>query len=309
LEGVDADGDFDKLAAAAESDAFNGSNIAIIAAPAESNMAVGRDHVIGRVKGEPAGTGNKGGDPGVGGFGTLVIGSAAEISANVPGGEAKAAEGTDHDMGEVLTDAAAILEDVGEGHINGCGLGDVLKLKVNAVGEVFEGFDERAARREGGFAECGEVRGGGDEGRIVNEFRGFKGGIVGAFGEDFAGLFPTEGGEDADAGGFDFHDGAGGDGEAVVGFEDGKSGDFVAEPVFAGAPKGGFGFDVDLELTDALTAELAGSQPKFVDTLRDRLFVDMPGDMGGAVNHSELVGRAEAGGLEMAEILSGKCFG
>jgi hypothetical protein len=156
---------------------------------------------------------------------------------------------------------------------------------MDAAGEIVEGFDEGAAGGEGGLGEGSQLGSGGYEGGVVDELGGFEGGGVWAFDEEFAGLLPAEGGEDADARGFDFDDAGGGDGETVVRFEDGKRGDFVAEPVLAGTPESGFGLDLDLTFLDVLAAKFARREAKFVDALGNGLLVDMPGDVFGEIDH------------------------
>jgi len=70
-----------------------------------------------------------------------------------------------------------------------------------------------------------------------------------------------------------------------VRFEDGKRGDFVAEPVLAGAPESGFGLDLDLTFLDVLAAKFARREAEFVDALSNGLLVDMPGDVFGEIDH------------------------
>ena len=71
-----------------------------------------------------------------------------EIAADVAGRNAARAQAGNGEMGEVLTDAAPLLEHLGERRRDRRALRIEGELAVNARAEIVHGLDERAARRE-----------------------------------------------------------------------------------------------------------------------------------------------------------------
>ena len=90
-------------------------HVGVIAAHRDADMALAGQDVVGRIETDPAQARQVGFDPGVGGVvlrAVLALLVMEEIAGDVARGHAPAARDGDHDMREILTDAAALAERV-----------------------------------------------------------------------------------------------------------------------------------------------------------------------------------------------------
>ena len=84
-------------------------------------MLLAGHHVVGGVETDPAEAGQEGFHPGVGGIGPLAHATSRpviEIAGDVARGDAPPARHRDHDVGEVLADAAADFQRVVDGRMD-----------------------------------------------------------------------------------------------------------------------------------------------------------------------------------------------
>ena len=93
------------------------------------------------------------GYPGVGGVGALQPwfarrGDRADIAAHIEGGQAKAAQARDHDMGEILTDPAALFEGLAQRRRDGGGFRIIFEIGLDARHQFGGGLQHRTSRRE-----------------------------------------------------------------------------------------------------------------------------------------------------------------
>src|SRR5690606_698944 len=100
-------------------------------------------------------------DPGVRGVGADELRLARrrqgfEVAADVAGGQAERAQRGDHELGEVLADAAAVFEDFGDRRGNGGETGVEGEFAEDAPVEGGDGIEHAAARGEIGGGEAGE---------------------------------------------------------------------------------------------------------------------------------------------------------
>src|SRR5262245_24968734 len=99
------------MLAAADEDAFDGTDVAIVAAPGEGDVAHSGDHVVGRIEVDPTSFGTEGRDPRVRRIGADHFRLARrrlreEITAHISRGETHRTEATDLQVGEVLAHTA-----------------------------------------------------------------------------------------------------------------------------------------------------------------------------------------------------------
>src|SRR5215813_50540 len=87
FEGTHIDLNFHGLAGAAERDAFGGSDVAIVSAPGERDVAVGNDQVVRWIEAEPAAAGNEERNPGVRCLSALDFRTGAHVPADVSNGQ------------------------------------------------------------------------------------------------------------------------------------------------------------------------------------------------------------------------------
>ncbi len=92
-------------------------------------------------------------DPGVGGVGALEALLArrrdrADVAGNVARRQAEPAQPRDHDVGEVLAHAVALLERLRQRRRDHGGLGVVAELRADAVHQLLGPFEHRASPRE-----------------------------------------------------------------------------------------------------------------------------------------------------------------
>jgi hypothetical protein len=280
-----ADIHLQRVLATTDGDAFDWGDIAEVATPGDGEVPGAGNEVVGGVKIDPAEIGNKDSDPGVGGLGALEVGVATEIATDITGGEAVSAESADHDVGKVLTDAFADLQDLFEWGFDGGGFGGVVEIGVDFLHEGRGDFDERAIGGEDGpgvVGECFEVR---NERGFPDKFACFDfiGGV--AVAEPLAGVFPGGGELERIWKGNQFDEAGGGDGEAIMGLEHGKGADVIAEVVFAGNDGGGLGDDGEIPVEEFLPGEDAWGQASLTLAMRHRALVGVAGGMGDAVDH------------------------
>src|SRR5215470_8854083 len=81
------DFDLDRLAAAAQADAFHRSHVGVVAAPCKCDVTVGDHQVIGGIKVHPAASRKEDGHPSMRSLGSLYFRSRAHIPADVACGQ------------------------------------------------------------------------------------------------------------------------------------------------------------------------------------------------------------------------------
>ena len=187
----------DFVGAAAEDDAFEGGDVAVVASPGGDKVAETGADVVGGVVVNPSGAGNVDGVPGVGGVGSKEFcfsgrGNGFEIAADIPGGKSASAEFGDGGVGKILADAGAFgvhFVEWGEG-VGGFGV--VGEHFMDAAHEVVEGFVDGAAGRKAVVAGKSGLPGNGELGAGLCKFAGKIGGVEPgvSVGEDR--IFPGE---------------------------------------------------------------------------------------------------------------------
>ena len=156
------------MGTAAEDDAFYGADIVVVAAARDEDVTVARDLVVGGVDVDPADVTAKYRHPRMGRIGTDEPRATrwrhrGQIAADVLRGQTQRAQTGDFKVGEILADAAPVLEHFPYGRGDRRGTRVVNEVAVDAPREVERGFQNRAARRE-------------RTGRVVGEFASLIGG-------------------------------------------------------------------------------------------------------------------------------------
>ena len=134
----------------AQDHAFEGGDIGKVAAPGHGDMSVIGHEVVGWIKVDPAVIGQVHREPGVGGIRANQVffvggGLGLEVAADIARGQTHSAEATDGQMGKVLTYAFAVFEHTGQWRGYGGESRHVVKVVVDALGEVANCFDKRTA--------------------------------------------------------------------------------------------------------------------------------------------------------------------
>ena len=127
---------FHGLAGAAERDAFNRSDVAIIATPGQRDVSVGNHHIVGRVETEPAATRNENGNPGVGRLGALDLRTGAYVTADITRRQPQGTQSAYHDVRKILTDAPPVAQHIGQRNVDGRRLRMVFEIFVNAMRQI-----------------------------------------------------------------------------------------------------------------------------------------------------------------------------
>lgn len=291
----DIDGDLEGLFSGADGDAAEGADVGEVATPGDGDVAVAGEDVVGGVGVDPAELfAAEDGDPRVGGIGADEAflawrGSGFEVTADVAGGEAEGAQAGDHDLGEVLADAAALFEDFGDGGGDVGGFGIEEKVLIDAAVEVGDAVEDGASGGEGGAGVVSEGGSGGDEGGGVGEFGGGVNALFERGGAGVAQAFPGGGSKGVDGIGIvDFDEAAGDDLQLGVGAGDFEIEGGVAEVVHARGTFDGFGPDVDFMPWALLAGEGSGGQTCQVVADGYRALVGVGGAMDDAVAHGRM---------------------
>src|SRR5882757_896615 len=127
-------------------------HVSEVSAPCQSDVVLAHHAIVGRIETQPAERRAVDGHPGMRGvsadcrFAALPGGS--NIAAYIAGGEAARAQAGNHEMREILTNAATVLEDLDNRSPIGCGAGNVFELAVDLVHEFIGCCRDRAARLE-----------------------------------------------------------------------------------------------------------------------------------------------------------------
>src|SRR5262245_22932249 len=142
--------DLQRVLAAAENDAANRADIAVVAAPPKRDVAGRRQHVVGGIDVDPAAPGTVHGEPGVRGVGADAARlpwrrNSLEVAADVERGQAERTKTRDLGAREVLTDAAAQPEDIGERRRHVRRFGIEREVSVEAAGQIEHRLEVRAA--------------------------------------------------------------------------------------------------------------------------------------------------------------------
>ena len=214
--------------------AFERRHVAVVAAVSVGDIAIGDEPVVGRVEVYPTRIGHEHRRPGVGHVGADEAGLSRrgrclEVAAHVAGGEPERTQAADRQVGEVLADPLAALEQLGQRGAHRGRARLVGEVGVDARVELGQSLS-RAAARSGttGRGVGGDGRRYYDLGRVEQEVAGVKGvrGRVEAktVAHRFPGLVDGQG----DRGGpRDLDDAFGGDREPGVRLEHGEIGDAV----------------------------------------------------------------------------------
>lgn len=136
---LDLDAEFG-FGVAAEGSA-GGRDVGVVAADGDADVPVSDDEVVRGVESDPSEAWEEGLDPGVGGVGlgsVVVLAAVVEISADVSAWDFDHAREGDHDVGEVLADAAALGEGVVDGGIDLGAARDVVEGSVDGLIEFSE---------------------------------------------------------------------------------------------------------------------------------------------------------------------------
>ena len=147
FDGGDGDAEGKGVAAAAVEDAADGAHVGVVAAAGDDDVIFADEAVVGGIVVDPAVARDVDGHPRVHGVGADEGGLAgrrlgAEITAHVGGGEAEAAGAGEVEVGEILADAAAGLQDRGEVRAE-VGRGGVeVEIAAENFAEGGEGGDE-----------------------------------------------------------------------------------------------------------------------------------------------------------------------
>ena len=162
------------LFAAAVDDAADRADVGVVAAPRQRHVAVDGHAIVGRVGVDPADVRHVERDPGVRGVDADEAGLVGrrrrfEIAAHVARRQAERAQAGDLQVGEVLADAAALPEDLGDRRRDRGRPGRELEVLVQAVREIDQAVDDGAAGRERRGGVGGVGRAGRDQRRVDDE--------------------------------------------------------------------------------------------------------------------------------------------
>src|SRR5580704_1779370 len=168
------DSDLQAVFGAAEQNSANGADIAVIPAPRQGDVAVGRHTVVGGVEVHPSEAGAPGRTPGVGSIGSHQAGTAGwgngtEISADIPCRQPQRSHTGDLQMGKVLANSAAFFKEGFDrcGHLGR--LGVKAEILIDAGGEIENCLEQRAfvGKRFAGVG--GQIGLGGDTDGVKDE--------------------------------------------------------------------------------------------------------------------------------------------
>src|SRR6516162_9205810 len=95
-------------------------------------------------------------------------------------------------MRKVLADASTVAHYLVNRHVDGCGLGTVFKIGVDAMLEVFRGLKQRVVAGECLSRVLFELGSWGNVGRVIDEFRSPETGLIGSRRDSLPGLSPGD---------------------------------------------------------------------------------------------------------------------
>ena len=281
------------LVAGAEDDAGDGGDVEVVAADGDGDVVFGDYQGVGGIEADPAVVGAAPQiNPGVCGVGAFEArpagrGVGADVAADIGGGETEATQAGDHDVGEVLADAAALLESL-------CGRrGDLRGIRIigetglDRAGEVEGGVGDRPTGREAHPRVVGDRLDDRGHHRRIEEVRGRaglkrlrRGGLI-------TGQLPRRleqqrgqaGANDADAR-------AGLDGQlAVRGLDDGGQ-HLFAELADARTDMAGRRGDDDVMREQGLVRTFARGHPQGAAGEADGPLIAVTGEVAQAVDHA-----------------------
>ena len=132
---------FELLLATAQNDAAQRRDIRKVPAPAKRQVVLIDASGIGGVDVDPALTGTPGRHPGMRSIGTDQSGFARrrvgqDVARDLAGRHADTTQAGDHELGEILTDTTALLEDLGQRRSDGGRAGIEGEVAMNASSKV-----------------------------------------------------------------------------------------------------------------------------------------------------------------------------
>ena len=145
VQGYHIHRNFQRVLAAAENDPTNRADIAVITAPRNRDMTVGRQYIIGGVNINPTCARAKKGNPGMGSiragearFARRRIGF--EIATHITGGNSHGSEKADFQMRKILANAPARFHNLVQRRRDGGGFGIKFKIAMDPVGQMEHRF-------------------------------------------------------------------------------------------------------------------------------------------------------------------------
>ena len=195
LHRLHIDPNLQRMRASAEDQAPQRTHIAIIAAPRERNVSIRRDDVVGGVHIDPADSRAIGRNPRMRSIGADESGLAgrrvgAQIATHVARRKIQGAKAGDLHVGEILTDAAALLEDLFGGRPDVGRLRVETKVGVNARSEIEQRLHHRPSRGERLQRIGSKLRAGANARRLEGELAGFHGRWTALAGQELGNIFP-----------------------------------------------------------------------------------------------------------------------
>ena len=105
------------MASTAQKHALDRANVAVVAAPGDSDVPHGGDDVVGRVQVDPTLARRENAQPGVRSIGPhepglAGAGTGQQVTADIAGGQTQRPQTADLEVGKILADAAAFLENL-----------------------------------------------------------------------------------------------------------------------------------------------------------------------------------------------------
>src|SRR5271165_2091678 len=123
--------------AAAHHDAPHRTDVGIVAAPGYGDViASPAQAVVGGIEIDPVESGDKHGDPGVRSFRADAVLPASDVATDIARGQTHGAQTGNHDLGEILADAAPQCKRRQDRRVDLGGLGNIAESVVDAAAEV-----------------------------------------------------------------------------------------------------------------------------------------------------------------------------